>query len=139
MNSFNEKSKYYTKMSACIWQFLNYFALFILLVVIGCKISNTCVYYTKLAILYLGIVNFGNMLSIYGLFHTSFETNRFAKTALDPVGKLLNIKYQVKGGELINKNRAYIIIANHQHVLDMVSGMQVRNTIKSRDFYPSTC
>ena len=124
-------------MSECIWQFLNYFACFILLVVISCKLSTTCIYYTKLILLYLGIINFGNMMSLYGLFHNSFETNRFAKTALDPIGKLLNIKYHVKGGEHINKNRAYIVIANHQHVLDMVTGMQVRNKIQFKIFFVS--
>ena len=118
------------KMSECILQFLNYFAFFILCVVIGCKISTTCVYYTKLTILYLGFINFGNLLSIYGLFHKSFETNRFAKTLIDPIGKLLNIKYHVEGGELIDKNKAYIILANHQHALDVVSAMQVHNKIK---------
>ena len=69
----------------------------------------------------------GNMLSIYGLFHKSYQTSRFAKVLLDPVGKLLNVHYTVQGQELIDKNRAYIVVVNHQHALDVVSVMQVSN------------
>jgi len=70
------------------------------------------------------------MLSVYGLFHNSYKTSRFAKVLLDPVGKLLNIQYTVKGQELIDKNRAYIVIVNHQHALDVVSMMQVWGMFK---------
>ena len=114
-------------MSDCVLQGLNYLALFVLLLTIACKISPKCVYYTKVAIIYIGLMNMGIVLSIYGLFHKSYETSRMAKTLLDPVGKLLNIEYQVEGEELIDKNNAYIVIANHQHTLDMVSIMQVSN------------
>ena len=112
-----------------MYQALNIFALGVLLLTIGCKVSPICLYYTKLAILYLGLINFGNMLSIHGLFHKSYETSRFGKTCLDPVGKLLNIQYFVKGQDMINENRAYIVIANHQHALDLVSMMQVRSDV----------
>ena len=112
-----------------MYQALNIFALGVLLLTIGCKVSPICLYYTKLAILYLGLINFGNMLSIHGLFHKSYETSRFGKTCLDPVGKLLNIQYFVKGQDMINENRAYIVIANHQHALDLVSMMQVRTDV----------
>ena len=114
-----------------MYQVLNIFALAVLLLAIGCKFSPRCLYYTNLTILYLGLINFGNMLSIYGFFHKSYETSRFAKTLLDPVGKLLNIQYIVKGQELIDTNRAYIVIANHQHALDVVSGMQVSTKVNS--------
>ena len=112
-------------MEDLFWQALNIFAFVILLVTIGCKISPRCLYYTKVTIIYLGLLNMGNMLSVYGLFHNSYKTSRFAKVLLDPVGKLLNIQYTVKGQELIDKNRAYIVIVNHQHALDVVSMMQV--------------
>ena len=46
---------------------------------------------------------------------------------LDPIGWLLNIRYTVKGEEHIDKTKPYIIVANHQHVLDMVTGPQVHN------------
>ena len=116
-------------MEDLMYQALNIFALGVLLLTIGSKVSPICLYYTKLAILYLGLINFGNMLSIHGLFHKSYETSRFGKTCLDPVGKLLNIQYFVKGQDIINENRAYIVIANHQHALDLVSMMQVRTDV----------
>ena len=116
-------------MADYIWQGLNYFAFFVLLLTIGCKVSPKCLYYTNVSIIYLGLVNFSIVLSVYGLFHKSYETSRLAKTLLDPVGKLLNIEYHVEGQELIDKNKAYIVIANHQHTLDMVSIMQASNKI----------
>ena len=116
-------------MADFLWQALNYLAVFILLLTIGCKVSHTCLYYTKVTIIYLGLMNMGIVLSCYGLFHTTYETSRMGKTMLDPVGKLLNIKYRLRGEELVDKNRAYIVIANHQHTLDMVSGMQVSKQI----------
>ena len=70
-------------------------------------------------------MSMGIVLSFYGPFHKSYETSRLAKTILDPVGKLLNIQYRVEGQKLIDKNKAYIVIANHQHALDLVSVMQV--------------
>ena len=106
-------------------QWLNYCALFVLLLAIACKVSPICVYYTKMAIIYAGLLNMGMILSIYGLFHKSYETSRLVKTLLDPVGKLLNIEYQVEGQEFIDKSKAYIVISNHQHTIDMVSIMQV--------------
>ena len=114
-------------METCIWQILNYFSLIVFLVVVACKISTTCVYYTKLTILYLGIFNCVNLMSIYGLFHKPLKTYKFSKTMLDPIGWLLNIRYTVKGEEHIDKTKPYIIVANHQHVLDMVTGPQVHN------------
>ena len=112
-------------MEEIFWQALNIFAMAVLLLTIGCKISPKCLYYTKVSIIYIGLLNMGNMLSIYGLFHKSYQTSRFAKVVLDPIGKLLNIQFTVKGQERINKNRAYIVVVNHQHALDVISVMQV--------------
>ena len=123
-------------MPDVLWQALNYLALFILILTIGCKISPRCLYYTKVTTIYLGLLNMGIVLSFYGLFHKTYETSRMGKTMLDPVGKLLNIKYSVKGKELVDKDRAYIIIANHQHTLDMVSGMQVSKDNNSFMYEP---
>ena len=95
-------------MEDFMYQALNIFALGVLLITIGCKVSPRCLYYTKVTMIYLGLMNMGNMLSIYGLFHKSYKTSRFAKTVLDPVGKLLNIQYTVKGQDRIDKNRAWL-------------------------------
>ena len=117
------------KMEDFIWQALNFIALIVLILTIGCKVSPRCLYYTKVTVIYIGLMNMGCVLSIYGLFHKSYETSRMAKSLLDPVGKLLNVQYKVEGQRLLDKNRAYIVICNHQHALDMVSVMQVSNTI----------
>ena len=116
-------------MEDFIWQALNVIAFIVLILTIGCKVSPRCLYYTKVTMIYIGLMNMGCVLSIYGLFHKAHETSRLAKTMLDPVGKLLNVQYQVEGQSLVDKNRAYIIVCNHQHALDMVSVMQVSNTI----------
>ena len=114
-------------MENFIWQALNVIALVVLILTIGCKVSPKCLYYTKVTVIYMGLLNLGCVLSIYGLFHKSYETSRMAKSLLDPVGKLLNVQYQVDGKRSLDKNRAYIVICNHQHALDMVSVMQVIN------------
>ena len=116
-------------MENFIWQALNVIALVVLILTIGCKVSPKCLYYTKVTVIYMGLLNLGCVLSIYGLFHKSYETSRMAKSLLDPVGKLLNVQYQVDGKRSLDKNRAYIVICNHQHALDVVSLMQVNSTI----------
>ena len=115
-------------MEDLFWQALNCISLLVLLLTIGCKVSPRCLYYTKVTVIYIGLLNMGNVLAIYGLFHKQHETSRLAKSLLDPVGKLLNVKYHVEGQHLIDKNRAYIVVCNHQHALDMISVMQVSCT-----------
>ena len=44
---------------------------------------------------------------------------------LTAIENLLLICIVVKGKDMIDKNRAYIVIVNHQHALDVVSVMQV--------------
>ena len=117
-------------MEDFIWHALNFIALVVLILTIGCKVSPKCLYYTKITVIYIGLLHMGCFLSIYGLFHKSYETSRMAKSLLDPVGKLLNVQYQVDGQRSLDKNRAYIVICNHQHALDMVSVMQVINNIQ---------
>ena len=113
-------------MADLIFQILNYLALAVLIITIGCKISPRCLYYTKVTTIYIGLLYMGIVLSFYGLFPKSYQTSRMAKPLLDPIGKLLNINYRVEGKELIDNNKAYIVIANHQHALDIVSVMQVK-------------
>lgn len=112
-------------MEEFIWQALNFIALIVLILTIGCKVSPRCQYYTNVWVIYIGLLHMGCVLSIYGLFHKTYETSRFSKKLLDPIGKLLNVQYQVEGQRLVDKNRAYIVISNHQHALDMVTHMQV--------------
>ena len=119
-------------MEEFIWRALNFIALIILLLTIGCKVSPICLYYTKVTVIYIGFINTGCVLLIYGLFHKSYETSRMAKSLLDPVGKLLNVQYHVEGHRLVDKNRAYIVVCNHQHALDVVSIMQVSNYIYAK-------
>ena len=69
----------------------------------------------------------GIMMTFYGLFHNTHDTSRFTKNLLDPIGKLMGIKFNVKGEEFIDKKRCYIVVANHQHSLDVVAAMQVCN------------
>lgn len=82
-------------------------------------------YYIKLMTIYAGFLNMGVWLSIYGIFHKTFETSRFAKKLLDPIGKVLGIHFIVHGSENINRKQPYIIICNHQHALDIITGMQI--------------
>jgi len=116
-------------MEDFICRALNFISIIILLLTIGCKVSPKCLYYTKVTVIYICFLNTGCVLLIYGLFHKSYETSRMVKSLLDPVGKLLNIQYQVEGQRSLDKNRAYIVVCNHQHALDTVTVMQVSNNI----------
>jgi lysophosphatidate acyltransferase len=95
------------------------------MLVFYCISSSTLNYYLKLMIIYIGFLNMSIWQTLYGIFHTTYETSRFAKKLLDPLGYLLGIKFTVKGAELINKDQPYIIVCNHQHALDIISVMQI--------------
>lgn len=85
------------------------------------------VYYTKLAILYVGYFNIGIVVSIYGLFRNPSKTRKFARICLGIIEKLLGLSFEIKGGEFINRDRAYIVISNHQHALDVITVLHVYN------------
>merc|ERR1712020_803019 len=89
-----------------------------LLIYIGCKVSSRCLYYVHISMIYIGYLYWGIAGTIYGLFHEWHETSQFAKVCFDPIGNILNIHYHIEGLNLIDKERAYIVICNHQHALD---------------------
>jgi len=86
---------------------------------------STMKYYVSLIIIYSGFINGSAWVFIYGLFHKWYETSKFAKKVMVPVGTLLGIDFHVEGEHFIQKEMPYIIVCNHQHALDITALMQI--------------
>jgi len=86
---------------------------------------STMKYYVSLMIIYFGFINGSAWILIYGLFHKWYETSKFMKKVMVPVGTILGINFHVEGEHFIQKEMPYIIVCNHQHALDITALMQI--------------
>lgn len=82
-------------------------------------------YYTKNAIIYFGYFNTGLIVSCVGLFLNRKATRKIGRLCLGFLANLLGLSYEFKGAHLIENDRAYVIISNHQHAIDCIAMMQV--------------
>ena len=60
-------------------------------------------------------------------YNNSWKTSRFSADIIEPVNKILGIKYDLKGKENIDESKAYVVVCNHQSSLDVLAVLQVIN------------
>ena len=97
---------------------LSVLSLITLFCVIGCQISTTFTYFTKLFLVYIGIALCCLGSCVFGLFHSTWTTLKYSTKFLQPTLNLLDITFDIKLPENFEKCRSYIIVVNHQHLFD---------------------
>lgn len=89
------------------------------------------IYYTKKAILYVGYLHTGLIVSAIGLFCSRSRLRKIGRICFGLIGKLLGISYELRGGAWINSDTAYVVISNHQHAIDCIAMMEVYDKINN--------
>ncbi|KAL7026570.1 hypothetical protein ACKWTF_005077 [Chironomus riparius] len=95
------------------------FSMMVLLVLFKC--SNTVKYYTKFFIYTASVMIIALLFIPYFCFRPKNVENllRYAEV-LKYVTSLLGIKWILRGEEHLNKNKSFVIVANHQSCLDVM-------------------
>ena len=87
--------------------------------VIGCRISTTFTYFAKLFLIYSNTVFCFLSCWVFGLFHSKWTTFKYTAKFAQPLLNLLDITVDIELPQNFDKGRSYIIVANHQHFLDV--------------------
>ena len=68
---------------------------------------------------------------ISGLWHYNapWKASRLSADLMEPANKILGITYSIKGTENIDKKKAYVIVCNHQSSVDVLTTMQVSQSL----------
>lgn len=87
------------------------------------------IYYTKLAILYAGYINAGMAVCFSGIIFSRSQIRKIGRLCIGMIEKLLGLSYEIKGHNFLEADKAYVIVSNHQHAIDVIAMMHVYDKI----------
>lgn len=105
---------------------LTYFSIILLFSVLLSSISDRWDYRVKMFWIYLWFFLAGILVIPYGLIvRNPMKTCIFYIALYEPISYFLKIKFKVVGQENIDRNKSYMVLCNHQSVLDAMGAATV--------------